>query len=254
MHSRPIDADTDPWLVVRAIALLLGVVLVVVLAANPYFFDDPVSKALALWSSMTFVEVVIGSAWMARRPSNVRRSRWLNLSAMLSQGMVFALPICAIALAGCFSMPPARSIGFKVYYGDGTRLDMLHAAGAASARVVIVCVDGAEAGTGIVELLKAEFAHAPVLARARDRQHSLALIQAGADLQVREPFESALALGRQVLRTLGASEGEVADITEHFRKRDQERLQLEIVGGIAAGSALFSGRAAEVERVAPPRE
>ena len=148
----------------------------------------------------------------------------------------------------------AREHDFKVYYGDGTRLDVLHAAGAASARVVIVCVDGAEAGTKIVELLKAEFAHAPVLARARDRLHSLALIQAGAELQVRETFESAVALGRQALSTLGASDGEVADITEHFRKRDQERLELEIVGGIAAGSALFSGRAAGGERVVPPRE
>ena len=148
----------------------------------------------------------------------------------------------------------AREHDFKVYYGDGTRLDMLHAAGAASARVVVVCVDAPETGTRVVELLKAEFAHAPVLARARDRQHSLALIQAGADLQVRETFESALALGRQALRTLGASDGEVADISERFLKRDQERLQLEVVGGIAAGSALFSGRATEVERVAPPRE
>ncbi len=148
----------------------------------------------------------------------------------------------------------AREHDFKVYYGDGTRLDMLHAAGAASARVVIVCVDAPEAGTRIVELLKAEFAHAPVLARARDRQHSLALIQAGADLQVRETFESAVALGGQALRTLGASDREIAGITEGFRKRDQQRLELEIVGGIAAGSALFSGRAAEGVRVAPPRE
>ncbi len=148
----------------------------------------------------------------------------------------------------------AREHDFNVYYGDGTRLDVLHAAGAASARVVVVCVDGPEAGTRIVELLKAEFPHAPVLARARDRVHSLALIQAGADVQVRETFESAVSLGRQALHTLGASDREVADITEHFRKRDQQRLELEIVGGIAAGSPLFSGRALGGDRVGASRE
>ncbi|MCC7183837.1 MAG: cation:proton antiporter [Rhodocyclaceae bacterium] len=148
----------------------------------------------------------------------------------------------------------AREHDFKVYYGDGTRLDVLHAAGAASARLVIVCVDGPEAGTQIVELLKAEFAHAPVLARARDRVHRLALIRAGADLQVRETFESAVSLGMQALHTLGASDVEIAGITESIRKRDQQRLELEIVGGIAAGGALFSGRDSGSDRVAPPRE
>ncbi|MCC7081231.1 MAG: cation:proton antiporter [Burkholderiales bacterium] len=148
----------------------------------------------------------------------------------------------------------AREHDFKVYYGDGTRLDVLHAAGAASARVVVVCVDEPEPGTKIVELLKAEFAHAPVLARARDRVHSLALLRAGADLQVRETFESAVPLGMQALHTLGASEREIADITERIRKRDRQRLELEIVGGIAAGGALFSGRASGADRDALPRE
>src|SRR5581483_4107990 len=65
----------------------------------------------------------------------------------------------------------ARTFDFKVYYGDGTRLDILQAAGAAQARVVLVCVDKTEDGTRITELLKAEFPLVPVIARATDRRH-----------------------------------------------------------------------------------
>jgi glutathione-regulated potassium-efflux system protein KefB len=135
----------------------------------------------------------------------------------------------------------ARKLEFKVYYGDGTRLDILHAAGAARACVVLVCVDKAEDGTRITELLKAEFPHVPVIARARDRIHSLALIRAGADIEVRETFESALVLGAAALQRLGVDPVEVAAIGERIRVRDRQRLQLELVGGMGAGKALFSG-------------
>ena len=70
----------------------------------------------------------------------------------------------------------ARDFEFKVYYGDGTRLDILHVAGAGRARVVLVCVDKAADGTGITELVKSEFPLVPVLARATDRLHSMDLI------------------------------------------------------------------------------
>ena len=76
----------------------------------------------------------------------------------------------------------AADFGFKVYYGDGTRLDILHAAGAAEAGVILVCVDDREAAVRIVELCKAEFPLVPVLARAFDRQEALRLVDAGRGL------------------------------------------------------------------------
>jgi glutathione-regulated potassium-efflux system protein KefB len=136
----------------------------------------------------------------------------------------------------------ARDFGFKVYYGDGTRLDILHAAGAGRARVVLVCVDKPEDGTRITELLKAEFPLAPVLARANDRRHSIELIRAGADVHVRETFESAVVLGAAALEKLGAPSAEIAEISARIRQRDEQRMQLELVGGIYAGKALFSGK------------
>jgi glutathione-regulated potassium-efflux system protein KefB len=136
----------------------------------------------------------------------------------------------------------AREYDFKVYYGDGTRLDILHAAGAGHARVVLVCVDKPEDGTRIVELLKAEFPVVPVLARASDRRQSMDLIRAGADFQIRETFESAILMGAKALETLGVGAAEIAEISARIRDRDNQRLQLELASGLSAGRALFSGK------------
>ena len=99
----------------------------------------------------------------------------------------------------------AEDFGFKVYYGDGTRADVLHAAGAHHARAILVCVDDRQAATRIVEHGKAEFPHARLLARAHDREHAIELIKAGVDYQVRVTFESAMALGCEAARVLGAT-------------------------------------------------
>lgn len=136
----------------------------------------------------------------------------------------------------------ARDHDFKVYYGDGTRLDILHAAGAHDVRAVLVCVEKPEQGTRIVGLMKAEFPHVPVLARAFDRRHSIELIQAGAEFQIRETFESSIALGKAALERLDATAGEIAAIEALIRQRDQQRLELEIVGGFTAARSLFSGK------------
>jgi glutathione-regulated potassium-efflux system protein KefB len=73
----------------------------------------------------------------------------------------------------------------------------------------------------------------------------MALIRAGADLEVRETFESALVLGAAALQKLGVEPAEIAAIGERIRVRDRERLQLELVGGLSAGKALFSGGSAQ---------
>ncbi len=146
----------------------------------------------------------------------------------------------------------AREFDFKVYYGDGARLDILHAAGAEHVKVIVVCIDDAPAATRIVELIKAEFAHVPVLARAFDRWHEVALINAGADFHLRETFETALRLGARGLETLGASAEEIAAIDAQVRKRDQQRLELEIVGGRYAGRAFFTARRSEEQSPAAP--
>jgi glutathione-regulated potassium-efflux system protein KefB len=135
----------------------------------------------------------------------------------------------------------AGNFGFKVYYGDGSRLDVLHASGAGSADAILVCIDKPEAADRIVELVKHEFPHAKLYVRAFDRGHALRLVKAGVDYQIRETFESALAFGEQVLRALGHEEALVAETMADVRRRDAERLELQLVDGITAGRALLRG-------------
>ncbi|MGQ0564795.1 MAG: monovalent cation:proton antiporter-2 (CPA2) family protein [Gemmobacter sp.] len=124
----------------------------------------------------------------------------------------------------------AATFGFKVFYGDGTRLDILHAAGATQARAVIVAIDDPKAATRIVELLHHECPLVPVLVRAFDRQHAIELMRAGATFQMRETFESALTLGTEVLRTLGEDPDAIAEALAEVRRRDAERLTMQMQG------------------------
>ncbi|MBS0383995.1 MAG: cation:proton antiporter [Proteobacteria bacterium] len=135
----------------------------------------------------------------------------------------------------------AGNFGFKVYYGDGTRLDVLRASGAGRAEAVCICVDKPEATDRIVALIKAEFPQAKIFARAFDRGHSLRLVQAGVDYEIRETFESALAFSGAVLRDLGVSDIDVAETIEDVRARDAERFALQLSGGITAGRYLMRG-------------
>ncbi|MGC1173099.1 monovalent cation:proton antiporter-2 (CPA2) family protein [Polaromonas sp.] len=135
----------------------------------------------------------------------------------------------------------AAKFGFKVYYGDGTRLDVLHASGASHARAILVCVDRKEATSRIVELAKHEFPLTPVLARAYDRQHAIELLRSGVDYQLRETLESAMVFSSEALRRLGVEEAEVVEIAEDIRRRDAERLQLQLCGDISSGIDLMHG-------------
>ena len=133
----------------------------------------------------------------------------------------------------------ADHMGFKVWYGDGARLDVLHAAGAAEASLIIALPGDKAATTRIVELAKHEFPLVPVMARAFDREHALELIKAGADYQLRETLESALALGRQALAELGDPPETIDEVMESIRDRDAERFERELIGGVFAGRDLL---------------
>jgi len=138
----------------------------------------------------------------------------------------------------------AGTFGFKVYYGDGTRLDVLRASGAETAEAILVCVDKPDVADRIVALVKSEFPLTKLFVRAFDRGHAVRLIQAGVDYQLRETFESALVFGERVLIELGVDAMEAAEILEDVRSRDTERLELQLTGGLQAGRALMRGNIA----------
>lgn len=135
----------------------------------------------------------------------------------------------------------AADFGFKVYYGDGTRLDVLQTSGAGRAEAIVVCVDKRDAATRIARLVKAEFPLAKLLVRSFDREHALTLVEIGVDVQVRETFDSAMTMGEAALDELGVAPEEVAEVIEDVRRRDTERFKLEQVGGVMAGVDLLRG-------------
>jgi glutathione-regulated potassium-efflux system protein KefB len=142
----------------------------------------------------------------------------------------------------------AGQFGFKVYYGDGTRLDILRAAGIERADVVVIAIDKKDDAIKIAELVRDEFPLVKVMARAFDRGHAISLVKSGVEFQIREMFESALALSGETLRLLGSTEDEVAELIDGVRDRDRQRFNAQIVGGLQAGRDLLLSNAEEQAR------
>lgn len=142
----------------------------------------------------------------------------------------------------------AGTFGFKVYYGDGTRLDILRAAGVETADAVLVAVDDKAAAVKITELLKSEFPLVKVFARAFDRMHAIELVKLGVDYQIRELLDSALAFGREAVIQLGASNEEADEIVEGVRERDQQRFEAQVLGGAQAARDLLLKNSEEQAR------
>jgi glutathione-regulated potassium-efflux system protein KefB len=123
------------------------------------------------------------------------------------------------------------SFGSKVYYGDGTRLDLLRLAGAGEAEALLFCIDGkALTAQKLAPILEA-FPQAAVLVRAFDRLHLIELDGLDLKCTVREVFESAVAMGREALALFGLDAEEVGRIEREYRERDRERLDGQAASG-----------------------
>jgi glutathione-regulated potassium-efflux system protein KefB len=147
----------------------------------------------------------------------------------------------------------AARFGFKVYFGDGTRLDVLTASGAREAEAILVCVDDRASASRIAELVKAEFPLAGLIVRSYDRRHSIELIRAGVDVEVRETLESALLFGTAALERLGVPPAEAQAITEDIRRRDRARLAVQISEGLLAGREFMHANGPVPEPLTPRR-
>ncbi|QIM63516.1 potassium transporter [Pasteurellaceae bacterium Orientalotternb1] len=116
--------------------------------------------------------------------------------------------------------------GIKCYYGDASRPEILHAAGVESAELLVVAVDNKHQATHIVELARKMNPNIKIIARAYDRLHVFDLYQAGADIQVRETFDSALRTGKKVLLAMGMDKEIVDEIGEAYFYRDRHSVKL----------------------------
>ncbi len=118
-----------------------------------------------------------------------------------------------------------RRFGFKGFFGDPTRPELLHAAGLADAKVMVVALDDPVAATELVAFVRRERPDIHIVARARDRGHVFRLYRAGADEIVREMFDSSLRAGRYVLERLGLSDFEAAEAQKTFYHHDRHSVR-----------------------------
>jgi glutathione-regulated potassium-efflux system ancillary protein KefC len=118
-----------------------------------------------------------------------------------------------------------RKFGFKVYYGDASRMDLLHAAGAESARLLILAIDDSEQALHTVREVKRHFPKLKIFCRARNRNDVYQLMKEGVPVIVRETFDSALEMGKEALKELGLGAYQAEKAANTFRLHDRMMIQ-----------------------------
>lgn len=125
----------------------------------------------------------------------------------------------------------AATFGAKVYFGDGTRLDVLRQAGAAEAEMILFCLDGDQIEPALIEAVAQAFPKASIHVRVFDRRGMMRLLPTPATQVIREVMESAIEMGRSALDSAGVSQEAINRAEARFRARDRERLDLQIETG-----------------------
>ena len=118
-----------------------------------------------------------------------------------------------------------RKFGFRIFYGDATRLDLLHSAGAEHAKLLVIALDDVAASIKLAELAQEHFPHLRVIARARNVGHYIKLRQLKVRHIERETFESSLRLGRRALEHLGVAPYEARERADRFCLHNVQNLE-----------------------------
>lgn len=125
----------------------------------------------------------------------------------------------------------AGSFGAKVYFGDGTRIELLRQAGAEEAELILFCIDGDQLSAEFVESIHEAFPNAAIYIRAYDRRAVIKLQATPANYVVREVMESAIKMARLALEAAEVSEEAIDRAEDMYRARDRERLHKQFETG-----------------------
>jgi voltage-gated potassium channel Kch len=125
----------------------------------------------------------------------------------------------------------SRQFGWRVYYGDGLRPEVLRAAGGETARLLLVTTGGGAWDPALLEPVRLALPHLKIIVRVHDRVHAMRMIAAEHEHVVRELFWSAVEMGRMALHELGTSDETIAEIVDEYVRRDAERLALQVASG-----------------------
>lgn len=117
-----------------------------------------------------------------------------------------------------------RRFGWRCYYGDASRLDLLQEAGIATARLFVIAIDDPATALATAKLVQQRWPHVPIIARARSRSDAFDLRDLGLN-PIRETFHSSLEAARHALLALGESASAAANIVQHFERHDLEQLE-----------------------------
>jgi glutathione-regulated potassium-efflux system protein KefB len=214
-------------LIEPAAASLFGAIVTVSMATTPFLmmFNDRLDRRSALRDgdglegpehSEPSQAIVIGYGRFGQTVGQMMMAKGIPVTLIDSKPS-------QIELSGDF--------GMKVYYGDGTRVDLLRLAGAAEAKALLFCIEDAALTARKLEPILAAFPQAAVLVRAFDRRHLIELRSLDLEYMVRELFESAVAMGRAALALFCIDGEEVDRVESEYRRRDKERLDRQMSSG-----------------------
>jgi glutathione-regulated potassium-efflux system ancillary protein KefC len=144
-----------------------------------------------------------------------------------------------------------RKFGFRVFYGDATRADLLEAAGARRARLLVVAIDDVDASLRLVDVARAEFPGLSIIARARNLTHYFQLRTRGVAQPERETFEGALLTARRTLEALGVSPYEARERADRFRRHNLQSVEkiMPFIGDEAQRVSMAKLAREELERL-----
>ncbi len=118
-----------------------------------------------------------------------------------------------------------KRFGNKVYYGDVTRLELLRAAGAADAKLLVLALEDVQDSVRLAEMVRSSFPHMKIFARARNREHAYRLMKLDCELVSREMYASSLEVAKATLAEIGLTESAAANTVRLFRQHDEDLLQ-----------------------------
>jgi glutathione-regulated potassium-efflux system ancillary protein KefC len=201
-------------------------------------WNGTLTLVVALSMALTPIELVLCDRFAARGHKNARQADAIENEGapviiagfgrfgQIVGRLLFASRIQATVLDyDADQIELLRKLGFRVFYGDATRLDLLHAAGADQAKLLVVAVDDTESSLKLVDLAREHFPHLTIVARARNVSHWVELQTRGVVDVERETFESALRSGRRALERLGVGAYEARERADRFRRQNVHVLQ-----------------------------
>jgi monovalent cation:proton antiporter-2 (CPA2) family protein len=220
-------AAQGAMLITPAASSLFGAIVTLSMATTPFLmkFNDWLDRRSHLRDgdgldgpelSATTQAIVVGYGRFGQTVAQMLMAKGITVTLIDSKP-------AQIELAGSF--------GMKVYYGDGTRLDLLRLAGAADAKALLFCVDGPSVDARRIEPILEAFPQAAIFVRAYDRVHLMDLAKVDIHYSVREMFESAVVMGRKALRLFCVDADEVDRVEREYRMRDRERLDSQAASG-----------------------